>query len=114
MRAQSEKLDELASAKKLDQQKQRMLRLERLLEGELGTARQREHTLLEMLHRPPFTQLVKQRLTRFWQQDLPTAGHWLQRAAQVWWRDSQPCWWPQFIRTWQTSLEQARNGAKDR
>ncbi len=110
LHAQSARLDDLTAAKKLDLLKQRMLQLEQRLDGELSMARQREHTLLEMLQTLPFSQRVKKRLVAGWQRDLPAARHWLQETLRIWWRDSQPCWWPDLVRAWQQALDEARNG----
>lgn len=109
MRTQSEKLDELASVEKLDQLKQRMLRLEQCLQGELWTARQREHTLLEMLQKPPFTQRVKQSIARFLRQDLPAADRWLRRTTGTGWQDLPVagCWLRRIARTGWTNLPSA-------
>ncbi|MGD2056951.1 MAG: hypothetical protein PVJ15_09110 [Gammaproteobacteria bacterium] len=92
----------------LRQLQQRIKHLELTLDSELWAARQREHTMLELLNRPPFKELAKARLIRFRDRDLPVILAWLKRAARNWWLDSQPCWWPRFAQAWQESLDKAR------
>ena len=88
--------------------KQRVARLQQSVHAELWAARQREHTMLEILSRPSFKIVVKQRLKTFWSEQLPTAGHWLLDRAQQWWTGCQPGWWTEFAQAWQESLDKAR------
>lgn len=97
------------AVKDLEILKQRMKLLERNLENELWAAKQREQSMLEMLSRRPFKAAVKQELMKTWRVRLPAIGRWLQSAANAWWSDNQPRWWPQFARAWQESLEKARH-----
>jgi len=88
--------------------KQRVARLQQSVHAELWAARQREHTMLEILSRPSFKTVVKQRLTIFWSEQLPTAGRWLIDCSQQWWKGCQPGWWTEFAQAWQESLDKAR------
>jgi hypothetical protein len=105
---QAERLGEQPTLEELERLRQHMRRLEQDLETELWAAQQREHTLLELLSRPPLKQILNNRLRQFWQADLPAAGRWIQRMLQIWWLDAQPEWWPRFARAWQESLDKAR------
>ena len=67
--------------------KQRVTRLQQSVHAELWAARQREHTLLEILSKPSFKTVIIQRLKTFRQKQLPAAGHWLVSNAQQWWLD---------------------------
>jgi hypothetical protein len=88
--------------------KQRVSRLQQSVHAELWAARQREHTMLEMLSKPSFKAVVIQRLNTFRQHQLPAAGRWLLGCSQQWWQDSQPGWWAGFAQAWQESLDKAR------
>ena len=88
--------------------KKRVLRLQQSVHAELWAARQREHTMLQMLSKPSFKTQQIQRLTKFWQEQLPDFGHWLVRCSQGWWKDCQPEWWAAFAKAWQESLDKAR------
>jgi hypothetical protein len=88
--------------------KQRVSRLQQSVHAELWAARQREHTLLEILSRPSFKTMMIQRLKKFRQEQLPAAGRWLVRYSQQWWLDHQPEWWAGFAQAWQESLDKAR------
>lgn len=92
----------------LEQLRQRMKLLERRIEGELWSARQREHTLLEMLARPPLQTLVKQHCLRFLRTAPEVTLRCLRAAGKAWWRDAQPLWWPRFAAAWQEALMRAR------
>jgi hypothetical protein len=108
MQERTDQRTEQVSQEQLDQLKQRLKRLERNLENELWAAKQREHTMLQLLSKPPLKTLVKQHIRKFWQLQLPTAGSWLKVAGREWWVDSQPGWWPRLASAWQEALEQAR------
>jgi hypothetical protein len=94
--------------KDLEQLKQRMKLLERSVHSELWAARQREHTLLEMLARPPLKQLVRDRARRLRSHTLPATREWCVAAGQNWWEENKPLWWPRFASAWQESLDKAR------
>ena len=104
----SGKTDRQASVKELQQLQQRMRSLETSLDNELWLARQREHTMLEMLAKPSLKVRIQQRFTRFLKSDMPTIGRFLQRAMHNWWQDSQPGWWPRLASNWKESLDKAR------
>jgi len=95
--------------KELEQLSQRMKLLERRIEAELWSARQREHTLLEMLARPPFQTVVKQHCVRFLRTAPAAALRCLRSAGRSWWQDAQPLWWPRFAAAWQEALARARH-----
>jgi hypothetical protein len=97
-----------ASVKELRQLQQRMRNLETSLDSELWQAKQREHTMLEMLAKQPLKARIKQRYRRFIETDLPAIGRFLKAALHNWWQDSQPGWWPRFARNWKESLDKAR------
>jgi hypothetical protein len=109
IQARPEAPGEHPAVKDLERLKQRMKLLERNLESELWAARQREHTMLEILSRRPLKFVIKQYLVRVWRTHLPATGRWLQAAAREWWEDNQPRWWLAFARAWQESLEKARH-----
>jgi hypothetical protein len=92
----------------LDLLKQRVARLQQSVHAELWAARQREHTMLELLSKPSFIAGLKQRLKTFRHEQLPAAGHWLLAACRQGWQDCQPEWWPAFAQAWQESLDKAR------
>jgi hypothetical protein len=87
---------------------QRIKHLELSLDSELWASRQREHTMLELLNKPPFKEIARARLIRFRDRDIPVILAWLIRAARNWWLDNQPGWWPRFAQAWQESLDKAR------
>lgn len=105
---QTGRIERRATIADLDKLQLRMRQLERSLNNELWAARQREHSMLELLSKPPLQRAVTERLRRLWQSDIPAARRWLQQAATVWWMDSQPGWWPRFAAAWQEALDQAR------
>jgi hypothetical protein len=94
--------------RELEQLRQRMKLLERRIEGELWSARQREHTLLEMLARPPVQTLIKQQCMHFLRTTSTATVAWLRSASQAWWVHAQPMWWPRFADAWQEALDRAR------
>jgi hypothetical protein len=94
--------------KDLEQLKQRMKLLERSVHNELWAAKQREHTLLEMLAKPPLRHLIRDHAKRFRHRTLPSTCHWCAECGREWWSDNQPLWWPRFARAWQESLDKAR------
>jgi len=93
----------------LEQLRQRMKLLERRIEGELWSARQREHTLLEMLARPPLQTVVKQHCARFLRTAPVATLRCLRSVGRSWWQDAQPLWWPRFAAAWQEALARARH-----
>ena len=88
--------------------KQRVARLQQSVHAELWAARQREHTMLEILSKPSFKTVVKQHLKTFWNEQLPATSRWLMNCSQQWWTDCQPDWWITFAQAWQESLDKAR------
>lgn len=108
LQSQATRLDEHATTQELKALQQRLQRLENDLDSELWASRQREHTMLELLSRPPLKVVIKNRLNQLWVSDLPAAGRWAWRILQLWWLDSQPEWWPRLARAWQESLDKAR------
>ena len=92
----------------LEQLKQRLKQLERSVHTELWSAKQREHTLLEMLARPPLKLLILEKARKFRNHTLPATRRMLREAYHEWWRLYQPAWWPAFARAWQESLDKAR------
>jgi len=92
----------------LDKLRQRMQLLERTVHNELWAAKQREHTLLEMLARPPLKHLIRDQLRRVQTQALPATRAWFTHFSQDWWDLNQPAWWEGFARAWQESLDKAR------
>jgi hypothetical protein len=108
LQTRAEQPGEHPAIKELALLKQRMKLLERNLESELWAARQREHTMLEILSRRPLKVVIQQRLVRLWRVQLPATGRWLQAVASEWWVDNQPRWWENFAQAWRESLEKAR------
>ena len=106
--ARTGKTAEHPASQDLELLKQRVSRLQQSVHAELWAARQREHTMLEILSKPSFKTLLIQRLKTFKQKQLPAAGRWLLRCSQQWWKDSQPEWWAGFAQAWQESLDKAR------
>jgi hypothetical protein len=109
LRAQAVQAAAPPADKELAQLRQRMKLLERRIEGELWSARQREHALLEMLARPPLKTLVKQHCVRFLHAAPPATLRVLRSAGRAWWHDAQPMWWPRFAAAWQEALSRARH-----
>lgn len=97
-----------SQVKDLDHLKQRMKLLERSVHNELWQAKQREHTLLEMLARPTLRHVIRDRVIQFRTRTLPAAGRWCVAAGREWWIDNQPDWWPRFARAWEESYDRAR------
>ena len=108
LQTRAEQPGEHPAIKELALLKQRMKLLERNLESELWAARQREHTMLEILSRRPLKVVIQQRLVRLWRGQLPATGRWLQAVASEWWVDNQPRWWENVAQAWRESLEKAR------
>lgn len=106
-RAQAEQ-NAAPANKELEQLRQRMKLLERRIEGELWSARQREHTMLEMLARPSLPTLLKQGCTRFLSTAPGATLRWLRTTGLAWWEHAQPMWWPRFAAAWQEALTRAR------
>jgi hypothetical protein len=92
----------------LEQLLRRMKMLERRIDTELWTARQREHTLLEMLARPPLKTIVCKRAQQLCDTVPSACWCWLKAFGREWWLDCQPLWWPRFAATWQEALDRAR------
>lgn len=95
--------------KELEQLRQRMKLLERRIEGELWSARQREHTLLEILAKPPLHIRLKQQLVRFLHTAPVAVMDFMHTGGKAWWQHAQPMWWPRFAAAWQEALNRARN-----
>ncbi len=109
IQTRAEQPGEHPAVKDLALLKQRMKLLERNLENELWAARQREHTMLEILSRRPLKIVLKQKVMHFWRVQLPAMGRWLQAVANEWWDDNQPRWWQHVAEAWRESLEKARH-----
>jgi hypothetical protein len=92
----------------LEQLRQRLKLLERNINNELWAAKQREHTMLEMLARPTWKMSLQQTLTGFRSKTLSAAGRWMHATAKQWWSENQPGWWHTVASAWQQSLDQAR------
>ena len=92
----------------LEQLRKRLKLLERKVESELWSARQREYTLLEMLARRPKKVPFQARLMKLLQELPPAVLRWCKAVGREWWLDSQPLWWPQFHAAWQEALYRAR------
>jgi hypothetical protein len=88
--------------------KQRVGRLQQSVHAELWAARQREHTMLEILSRPSFKTALLQRIERIRTKQLPAAICWAVASSRQWWQDNYPQWWPAFASAWQESLDKAR------
>jgi hypothetical protein len=105
---QTGRIERRATIADLDKLQLRMRNLERSLNNELWAARQREHTLLEMLSKPPLKAAAVKQIQHLWQSHVPAVVGWLQRTTRQWWQDNQPGWWPRFAAAWQEALDQAR------
>ena len=92
----------------LDKLKQRMQLLERTVHNELWAAKQREHTLLEMLARPSLKQQIYDKVKHLHCHTLPATRSWFSGFRQDWWDLNQPVWWEGFARAWHESLDKAR------
>ena len=108
LQTRTEQPGEHPAIKDLALLKQRMKLLERNLESELWAARQREHTMLEILSRRPLKVVIQQRLVRLWRVQIPATGRLLQAVANEWWDDYKPRWWENVAQAWRESLEKAR------
>ncbi|MDH3980326.1 MAG: hypothetical protein OEU91_07425 [Gammaproteobacteria bacterium] len=102
------KQDDVTKKADLEQLLKRMKRLERRIDTELWTARQREHTLLEMLAKPPLNTVIQQRARQLCTRAPHTVWCWFKAFGKEWWLDCQPLWWPKFAAAWQEALTQAR------
>ena len=96
------------ASQELEELKQRLLKLERNVNGELWLAKQREYTMLEILARPPLATRINHNITRIMTHNLPAIGRWFKEAAIEWFEDSQPGWWPTLAAAWKESLDKAR------
>jgi hypothetical protein len=92
----------------LEQLQKRMKLLERRIDTELWTARQREHTLLEMLAKPPLKTVIHRRAHQLCTCAPRSVWCWFKAFGKEWWLDCQPLWWPKFASAWQEALAQAR------
>ena len=82
--------------------------LEQRVENELWSARQREHSMLELLARPTLAVTLRQGALHLLQAAPPTVWHWCRLAARSWWQDAQPHWWPRFAAAWQQAWARAQ------
>jgi uncharacterized coiled-coil protein SlyX len=105
---QTGRIERRATIADLDRLQLRMRQLERSLNNELWAAKQREHTLLELLSKPPLKTRAMERIKQLRQSDVPAIMRWLRQEAAIWWQDSQPHWWPRFAAAWQQARDQAR------
>jgi hypothetical protein len=97
-----------ATVRELKKLQQRIRNLETNLDNELWQAKQREHTMLEMLAKHSLKDRIRARLDRFVKKDIYAIGRFLRSAFNSWWNDSQPGWWPTLARNWKKSLDKAR------
>ncbi len=105
---QTGRIERRARLADLEKLQGRMQQVEQSLHRELWAARQREHTMLEMLSKPPLKTRVRQQIRHLSQSGIPAAKRWARQAANTWWQDSQPGWWAKFAAAWQEALAQAR------
>jgi len=96
------------TGQELEELKQRLLTLERSINGELWLAKQREYTMLEILARPPLATRINHNVTRIMTHNLPAIGRWFKEAAVEWFDDCKPEWWPTLAAAWKESLDKAR------
>jgi len=96
------------TSQELEELKQRLLKLERSIDGELWLAKQREYTMLEILARPPLATRINHGVTHILTHNLPAIGRWFKEAAIEWFDDSKPRWWPTLAAAWKESLDKAR------
>jgi len=108
MQARSQDGTEHPASRDLDILKQRVGRMQQAIHAELWAARQREHTMLEILSRPSFKTALLQRIEVIRTRLLPAAGRWAVTTAKQWWQNSHPHWWPAFANAWRESLNKAR------
>jgi hypothetical protein len=106
--AHTGRIERRATTRDFEKLHERLQRLEGHLNGELWAARQREHTLLELLSKPSLQTQLRQRIRRLLDRDLPALLRWSRRAGTGWWRDTQPAWWPRLAAAWHEAREQAR------
>jgi hypothetical protein len=97
-----------ATVRELIKLQQRMRSLESNLDNEIWQARQREHTMLEILTKNSLKERIRTRFTRFVKKDIHAIRRFLKGAFNSWWDDSQPGWWPGLARNWKESLDKAR------
>jgi hypothetical protein len=102
------KQDDAAKKEDLEHILRRMKLIERRIDTELWTARQREHTLLEMLAKTPLKTVALQRAQQLCNTAPRACWRWLKAFGREWWLDCQPLWWPKFAAAWQEALERAR------
>jgi hypothetical protein len=97
-----------ATVRELKKLQQRIRNLETNLNNELWQAKQREHTMLELLAKHSLKDRIRRRFDRFVKKDIHAIGRFLKGAFNSWWDDSQPGWWPSLARNWKESLDKAR------
>jgi hypothetical protein len=100
--------DENPASHDLEILKKRMERLQKSVHSELWAARQREHTMLQILSRPSFKTAMLQRIEHFRSKQLPATGRWIVTTSKGWWQECQPDWWAALAKAWQESLDKAR------
>jgi hypothetical protein len=108
IQARLNKQGDAANKEDLEKLHRRMKLIERRIDIELWTARQREHTLLEMLAKPPLKTVVRQHARRLCNSVPAGCWCWFKAFGREWWLDCQPLWWPGFAAAWQEALERAR------
>jgi hypothetical protein len=108
VRERAEKQRSAIASQELEELKQRLLKLERNINGELWLAKQREYTMLEILARPPLARRINHGVTHIMTHNLPAIGRWFKEAAIEWFDDSKPGWWPTLAAAWKESLDKAR------
>lgn len=104
-----QKQHDAARREDLEQLLARMHKLEQRIETELWTARQREHTLLELLARPPLKSLLLNHARQLCIHVPHACWRGFKAFGKEWWQDCQPLWWPKFAAAWQEALERARS-----
>jgi hypothetical protein len=100
--------DENPAGHDLEVLKKRMERLQKSVHSELWAARQREHTMLQILSKPSFKTALLQHIEHFRIKQLPTTGRWIMTTSRRWWQECQPDWWAALAKAWQESLDKAR------
>jgi hypothetical protein len=82
--------------------------LEQRVENELWNARQREHSMLELLAKQPLAVTLRQGALRFLEVAPRTIWHWCKVAGRAWWHDAQPHWWPRLAAAWEQAWIKAQ------
>ena len=99
---------ETISNQDLEALRQRLSILERNINNELWAAKQREHTMLEILAKPPLTTRIRLGTIHFTTHNLPAIGSCVKELAIEWFDDNKPGWWPTLAAAWKESLDKAR------